>query len=286
MGEPSFWAEFLGSSIRFVDVAGMRTRCVEAGEGVPLLLLHGGGGHLEAFSRNVGPLSAHYHVYAVDQAGHGLTDRHPGITGIRGVADHLLGFMDTLGIRQAHLAGESMGGSAAALLALEHPERVLKVAYITGAGLHVGEEWDRLAAQGRDDMRRLSAAARDNPTREAVRARLAWLFADPGRSLSDELVEIRYRIYARQAAERSASPPTAATRAAEEVTWTPDRLRQIQVPFLFLWTDHNPTPLPIAEQAQKEMPGSKLEVIKNAGHWPQYEQPEEFHRVLLEFLGA
>lgn len=278
----SIWVDLLGTETRFLDVAGMRTRYVEAGQGEPLLLLHGGGGHLETYCRNVVSLAEHYHVYAIDQAGHGYTDRHPKITGIRGVADHLLHFMDQLGIERAYLAGESMGGSAAALLALEHPERVRKVAYITGAGLHVGD-LDRLAERGRGDMARLSAAARDNPTRESVRARLAWLFADPEVSVTEELVDVRYQIYARQAAERATNPPPPMA-PSEEVTWTPERLRQIKVPFLFLWTDHNPTPLPIAEKAHQEMPGSELRVIKNSGHWPQYEHPEEFNRVLLEFL--
>ena len=53
-------------------------------------MLHGIGGHAEAFHRNVVPLGEHYHVYALDMAGHGYTDPHPDQPGLAGMADHLL----------------------------------------------------------------------------------------------------------------------------------------------------------------------------------------------------
>src|SRR5437868_1327123 len=62
----TFWLELLGGEIRYYDAAGVRTRALEAGSGPPLLLLHGTGGHAESWIRNVLPLSADFHVYAVD----------------------------------------------------------------------------------------------------------------------------------------------------------------------------------------------------------------------------
>ncbi len=281
----TIWTDLLGASVYYVDVGGVRTRCIEAGSGDVLILLHGGGGHSEAYSRNVIPLGEHFHVYAVDMPGHGLTDPHPTTPGVRGAAAHLAQFMDLFDIDSAYLAGESMGGSVAALVALEHPRRAKKVAFITGAGLHMGEDVDRLAEPGRAEMRRLSAAARGNPTPESVHARLSWLFADPERSVTEELVEVRYRLYSMLAQKDTTARDTnAGGQRAEDVIWNGERLRQITVPFLFLWTDHNPTPLPVAEKAHREMPGSELHVIRNAGHWPQYEQPDEFNRTITEFF--
>jgi 2-hydroxy-6-oxonona-2,4-dienedioate hydrolase/2-hydroxy-6-oxo-6-(2'-carboxyphenyl)-hexa-2,4-dienoate hydrolase len=279
----------LGASIGYYDAKGMRTRCLEAGTGEPLIMLHGSGGHAEAYARNVVPLSESFHVYAIDMAGHGFTDRHPTLAGTAGITDHVLRFMDVLGIQRAHLAGESLGGAAAAKLALEHPERVNKLVYITGAGLQMGEEADRLAAPGRESFQRLTAAAQGDPTPETIRARLAWLFADPDRSITDELVQVRYRIYLRRAAEPATPQPAPASAPAGGggvgVSLTPERLRAIKAPFFFLWTDHNPsTPWQVAEMAHKQMPGSRFHVIKHAGHWPQFEQPEEFNRLVLDFL--
>src|SRR5205085_1365087 len=71
----SIWVDLLGAEVRFRDAGGLRTRSIEAGEGEPLILLHGSGGHAEAYSRNVLPLANDFRVHAVDMIGHGLTDK-------------------------------------------------------------------------------------------------------------------------------------------------------------------------------------------------------------------
>ena len=281
----SIWVELLGAQVRFCDAKGMRTRYIEAGDGDPLILMHGSGGHAESFHKNVVPLGKHFHTYAIDMANHGFTDNHPSMPGTPGIADHLLRFMDSVGIERAHLAGESLGGAAAAKFALDHPDRVLKLIYITGAGLDLGPEAAKLAEAGRDSLLRLTAAATASLTRESVRERLAWLFVDPEKSITDELVEVRYQIYERRASLAPALKAPPSGPGGVGVTFTPEKLRQIKAPFFFLWTDHNPTtPWQVAEMAHKQFPGSKFHVIKNAGHWPQLEQTEEFHRVIVDFL--
>jgi pimeloyl-ACP methyl ester carboxylesterase len=64
---------------RYYDAAGIRTRCFEKGEGKPVILLHGGGGHAETWVRNLIPLSQKFRVLAIDYLGHGYTDK-PKIT--------------------------------------------------------------------------------------------------------------------------------------------------------------------------------------------------------------
>lgn len=286
MDHGTIWVHLLGASTKFVDANGMRTRYIEAGSGDPLIMLHGSGGHCEAYHKNVVPLSEHFHVYALDMAGHGYTDNHPTTPGSEGIADHILRFMDTLGIQKAHFAGESLGGAVSAKLALEHPDRVNKIVFITGAGLEMGEEANKLAAPGRESFARLTAAATGNPTKQTIRDRLAWLFAEPDKSITDELVDVRYTIYARRAKLAEKAPAqTAPARGGVGVQLTPERLREIKHPFFFLWTEHNPSmPWQAAEMAHKAMPGSRFHIIKNAGHWPQYEQPEEFNQQVIDFL--
>jgi pimeloyl-ACP methyl ester carboxylesterase len=288
----TFWVDLLGASVRYVNAGGIRTRCIEAGEGEPLIMLHGAGGHAEAYVKNVLPLSEHFHAWAIDMVGHGFTDNHPTLTGVEATADHVVRFMDAIGADSAYLAGESLGGATSAKIALEHPDRVKKIVYITGAGLQMGEEADKLAAPGREAFQRLSAAALGNPTRETVRDRLGWLFADPEKSITDELNEVRYQIYSRRHGAPPRQQPAGQTGGQQGgaargvgISLTPERLREIKCPFFFLWTDHNPsTPWQVAEMAHKEMPGSRFHVIQHAGHWPQYEQTEEFNRLVVEFL--
>src|SRR6185436_13870284 len=69
----TIWVDLLGTQVKYYDAAGLRTRAIEAGSGDALILLHGSGGHAEAYTRNVVPLAEHFRVCSVDMIGHGLT---------------------------------------------------------------------------------------------------------------------------------------------------------------------------------------------------------------------
>jgi len=284
MENSTFWIDLLGGAISYYNAGGIRTRCLEAGKGEPLILMHGSGGHAESYIKNVVPLSEHFHVYAIDMVGHGFTDDPPTGGGVPALLDHLMKFMDAVGVRRAHLLGESMGGSVSAWAAIKYPERVNKVVYVCGAGLDLDPQDRELAAAGREAFVRLSQQALSEPTRESVRQRLAWLFLDPEKSITRELLETRYQIYAGRRQRGPARPPGQRS-GAQEWQLTRERLLQIKAPFFFLWTDHNPTtPWQVAEKAHRLLTGSRFHLVKNAGHWPQYEQAEEFNRVVIDFL--
>src|SRR5262245_50980332 len=104
----SIWVDLLGAEVKYYDAGGIRTRAIEAGAGEPLILLHGSGGHAEAYTRNVMPLAEHFRVYSIDMIGHGLTDKPDGDYQAPDYARHIVDFMDAAGIQQAHLAGESL----------------------------------------------------------------------------------------------------------------------------------------------------------------------------------
>ena len=70
-----------------------------------------------------------------------------------------------------------------------------------------------------------------------------------------------------------------------DYTVTPERLREIQAPYLFLWTVFNPsTPSPTARRAHEQVPGSQFVELKNCAHWPQWEDPEGFNAAVRKFL--
>ena len=194
----SLWLNALGASVRFHDVNGVRTRCLEAGEGQPVLLLHGIGGHVEAFAKNVVPLAQRYRVIAVDMLGHGMTDKPDGDYMPPDYAAHILALMDTLGIARAHIVGESLGSWVAYWMIQAAPERVLSWTCCVGAGLQV-DGFDNLRSPGVAELRRRSSQASAVPTRDSIRARLEWLFHEPERFVSDELVETRLRFWSNPA---------------------------------------------------------------------------------------
>lgn len=268
-------------SLGYVDVHGIRTRCLSAGrgDGPPLIFLHGSGGHLEAYQRNILPHAEHMRVFAIDMLGHGFTDKPDHDYEIVHYVDHLAAFCDTQGFQRVFLSGESLGGWVAARFAIQHPERVAKLVLNTSGGLTAD-----LAVMER--LRTLSLNAVRHPDREAVRKRLEWLMHDP-KIVTDDLVEMRYRIYTQPGAERMmehiVSLQIMEIRRRNMIPIAD--LKRIEAPTLVIWTDHDPTgKVDVGETFAREIPDARLIVMTECGHWPQYEDAATFNRVHLEFL--
>lgn len=277
----SCWEEILGLEVsqRFYDAGGVRTRCIETGEGPCLIFLHGTGGHAEAFARNLRSHGQHFRTIAVDMIGHGFTGK-PDLEYTPSVyARHLRDFMDAAGIDRAHVHGESLGAWVAAWLALESPDRVDRLVLNTAGGFR---SEPTVMAKVRDK----TLEAVRNVSRESVRRRLEWLVFDPA-TMTDEMVAIRHRIYSQpgmlKAMEHVLCLQDEATR--RPFLLTPDRLARIRHRTLVLWTSHDPTaPVEVGREAQGHIPDSEFLVMEDCGHWPQFERPDEFNRIHLQFL--
>src|SRR5690606_16948185 len=107
-----------------VRVGDIDLRYHEAGEGEPLLLLHGlGGSHLD-WEYQIPFFATRYRVLAPDLRGFGDSPRGRGRMSVRGHALDIAAFLDAMGIERCHLIGHSMGGAIAQQLALDQPQRV------------------------------------------------------------------------------------------------------------------------------------------------------------------
>ena len=166
----SIWGELaaVDHELSHVDVVmpfgAVRTRVLRAGSGPDLILLHGTGGHLEAYARDIAGLAADFRVTAYDMVGHGWSDLPDLPYTIDVLSDHLIGLMDALGIGSAHLSGESLGGWVATYLAVHHREAVEKVTLNTAGGWTAHPE-----VMSR--LKTLSMAAAQDPTRDRIRTR-------------------------------------------------------------------------------------------------------------------
>jgi 2-hydroxy-6-oxonona-2,4-dienedioate hydrolase len=282
----SLWLDLLSAEVRFYDAAGVRTRSIECGTGETVIMLHGVGGHAEAFARNVVPLGEQFNARAIDYYGHGLTG-----TGVDeampftkdSYVKHLIDFMDAAKIKRAHLIGESLGGWIATWTAIDHPDRVQKIVYTVGAQLQVPIDAETQAKTdaGVAELLRVSREYARDPSRENVRARLAWLFHKPERDVTDELIDLRWRLY--QLAEGKPAPTALIGKQRFELT--PQVLQSIKRPMLFLWTDHNPSQqAATAKVAMTYVKDAQWALIEDAGHWPQWEHPDEFNRIVIDYL--
>lgn len=288
----SIWLDFLGAEIRYVDLPTYgSTRIAEAGRGKPeaLILMHGIGGHLEAYAKNVVALGEHYHVIAFDYVGHGLSAKKLDIEySISDYVEQLRELMDALGIERTHISGESLGGVVTGGFAARYPERVLRAVFNTTGGIPI------VSDKGRQDLKNLAElSARSSgqqPTYDSVLARMQWLLYEGNWDLlNDELVGSRLAIYSRPDFQASAALVYGRLRKVNE-GGTPDmiELDKVQCDSLLLWTSHNPIhDVAAAEAALPSLAKGQLYVMKKlAGHWPQYESPEEFNQVMVEFLST
>jgi 2-hydroxy-6-oxonona-2,4-dienedioate hydrolase len=279
----ALWPELadLEFTLGYVNAAGVRTRCLAAGAGEPLILLHGAGGHLETYVRNIKPLAAHYRVFAFDMLGHGYTDKPDYDYELPHYVRHTLDVMDALGVKNAHVSGESLGGWVAAKLAAAHPERVNRLMLNTAGGLTADPTV-------MDRLRTLSLKAVAEANRDNVRTRLEWLMHDK-KMVSDDLVETRYRIYTQpgflKAMEHIMGLQIMEIRRRSMLT--DDELRSIAAPTLVIWTSHDPTgAVEVGERFARTIASARLVVMQECGHWPQFENAPLFNRLTLDFLAG
>jgi 2-hydroxy-6-oxonona-2,4-dienedioate hydrolase len=278
----TLWSELgdLSYSVTRVHIGQWSTRVLESGEGTPLILMHGTGGHLEAYARNLRALAARYRVIAYDYPGHGWSTVSTTDLEIDSYVEHLIGLMDALSVRRAHLSGESLGGWVAVKVAARHPDRVGRLVLNTPGGtMATPEVMERI--------RSLSQAAADDPSEEHIRARLVWLMADPS-SVTDELVAIRRAIYQRPGFATSMRHILCLQdeKVRRRNMVTDDELAAITAPTLVIWTSDDPSgPAKAGLDMAERIPGGEFQLIEGAGHWPQWEQSETFDRIVLDFLG-
>lgn len=284
----TIWNDLLGSEVRY-EGRKYRTRTIQAGKGTPLILIHGIGGHAEAYSRNLMRLGGRTHAIAIDLIWHGCSSKPPFGDTMPAYAEQVLDLMDAMKLERAFIEGESLGGWVALWMALHQADRLAGIVLNTTAGVRfrAGAVAER-PQEGRELLRQRSLAAIDSPTAETVRKRLEWLMASPDR-VTDELVELRQRFYAdpetQTALKAVFNDAFTAGGLFDRFALPEERLAEIRTPTLVFWTDKNPGTGPdVGQRIASLIPGAAFYCMNDAAHWPQWEHPEEHDRVILDFV--
>lgn len=119
---------------KYYAVRGIHIYCEIYGKGKPLLMIHGNGGNISAFSKNIGYFSKQYKVIAVDSRAQGKTTDNKDSLSFEMMADDFDALLTTLHIDSAYVLGWSDGGINAIEMAMRHPGKVIKFAS-TGANV-------------------------------------------------------------------------------------------------------------------------------------------------------
>ncbi|MDF1477693.1 alpha/beta hydrolase [Leifsonia sp. H3M29-4] len=278
----TLWGEVadLPHTLEYVQVGRWRTRVLTVGDGdETVVLMNGTSGHLEAWTHNIRAIAQQYRVVAYDYPGHGYTTLADADLEIADYEQHLLELLDVLGLQKPHLMGESLGGWIAIKFAIHHPDRVRTLVLSAPGGRMI-------SAPSMNRVSPISRAAVDDPTFENVKARLQVVIHDPAK-ITDELVEIRRAIYSRPGFAASMAHIMALQvpeiRARNQAT--DEDYAAISVPTLLVWTDHEPTGgTAVGEHLAGLLPDGELVTIRDAAHWPQWEDPATFNQRALDFL--
>ncbi|NGX10449.1 alpha/beta fold hydrolase [Mycobacteroides franklinii] len=266
MGEPIFYAE--------------------AGQGPPVVMLHGGGpgaSGISNYSRNIDALAQHFRVIVPDMPGYGRSTKKPDHADTyRYIADMIRGLLDQLDIDTAHLVGNSLGGAASLRLALDTPDRVGKLVLMGPAGIGTTRG---LPTAGMNSL--LNYYSGSGPSRAKLNTFIRTYLVYKGNSVPDELIDLRYQasvdpeIVANPILRRPTTP-----RTLWRMDLTRDRsLKGLQTPTLVLWGKDDKVNKPSGGPALLNiLPNAELVMTSQTGHWMQWERAELFNQLVLDFL--
>ena len=244
-----------------------------AGQGEPLLLLHGLGSRSEDWQLQVPAFAQRYRVVAADMRGHGRTSKPPGPYSVPMMAADVLGLLDGLGLAAAHVVGLSMGGMIAFQMAVDQPERVRSLVIVnSGPELVARTFGERLRV-----WQRLALARLFPPARTAQ-------FLGPRLFPKAEQAELREMFIAHWA-QNDPRAYRAAMRAL--IGWSVlDRVGTLRCPTLIISGDRDYTPASYKERYTALIPDARLVVIEDSGHATPIDQAERFNACVLEFLSG
>lgn len=237
------------------------------GGGDAVVFAHGRGGNRLSWWQQIPAFAHRYRCIVFDQRGFGQSPDAPDGPGKAAFVDDLRALLDHLGIRAAHLVGQSMGGLTTLGFALAYPERTgaLVLAGTTGG---IADPAVQAAFKMRGTLptdvtaRALSASFRRNEAAKTVLFTAIGAVSPPERD------------------------PNASLFGGEEGRTASD-LARFTVPTLFIvGSEDLITPPHVVEAAAKCIPGSEVQVVDGSGHSTYYEQPERFNDLVLKFFAS
>jgi pimeloyl-ACP methyl ester carboxylesterase len=270
--------------IRYLDLDGVNVRYVVAGDGPPLLLLHTLRTQLDMFSRVIPALATRFRVYALDYPGHGYSDSPDADYSAEYFTAAVAKFLDAVGIEDATLVGESIGGTIALVLAARRHPRVRRVVAVNPY------DYDR----GRG-------------TRRAGAVANVLMGLAPIPVVGDTVLRLRHPVLERQLFEggvhRPASFPAALSRELSAAgnrrnhyraflslvrhwpSWETVRQEygKIDRPVLLIYGEHDWSREAEREANRQAIPGNRNLTIPNAGHFLSVEAPDQLIHAVEQF---
>lgn len=259
-----------------VQANGVNINYEERGEGEPLILIMGLGADGSVWEEHAQAYEKHFRCILMDNRGAGLSDKPDGPYTTEMMADDTAGLMDALGIKNARIAGISMGGAIAQSLVLRHPDKVKNMVLIS--------TWARCDTYAKvvfENFKKMRAVADPGDFMELLQL---WIFAaDYTEANHPDLIQ------AQQDAREVENPmPQHAFDAQCDACITHDtldELHKIDVPTLItIGTADIFTPFAFSDAIHNRIGGSEMFVLERVGHAHHWEKLDEFNSKTTQFL--
>jgi len=271
--------------VDFLDIDGIRSRILHAGDGEGVLLIHGVGTTAERWVRNIDSIGQNFNVVAPDLVSCGFssnsnfTQSYPQEVHVA----QILGIIEQRGFKKVSVVGSSYGGLIATLLTLQQPAIVNRLVIVgSGSALHPAEEQAKVLTASRVN----GLKAMDDGTLAGTRRRMENIVYDP-LSVPAESLLVQLTSNAlpgrREAATAMYDRLIEALRHPEIQAFP--KLEEISVPTLIVTgRDDIRSSWELARAAAKRIPNCRLEIFEDCGHGPMFEHAEEFNRLVVQFL--
>jgi len=267
---------------KFVTVDGKKIHYIEAGNGQPIILIHGFLYHTVMWKNNINALAEKFKVYAIDLWGWGCSERlNETEYSFERYGKQIVGFMDALNIKKATLAGQSMGGGISVYVAAHYPDRVDRLILVDPAVIpypmttigriyqlpFIGEFMNAIPGDAllKNNIRTIWFYDKNKATEEYCKEVLQPLCIKG--SYAGTMFILRKVLkdpYVEEEANLLAKKP---------------------IPILIIHgKEDKAVPLDRSKRLNDLWKGSRLVVFDKAGHSPHEEYPEKFNKLVLEFL--
>jgi 4,5:9,10-diseco-3-hydroxy-5,9,17-trioxoandrosta-1(10),2-diene-4-oate hydrolase len=263
---------------KYADIgSGLRIHYHEAGQGFPVVFLHGSGPGASGFSNFKGnfPYFADhgFRVLVPDSLGFGYSSQPDDVDyEFELVLGGLKRFLSAIGVERCAVVGNSHGGALAIQLALDEPERVTKLVLMAPGGLEVRERY--MEMKGIRSMFK-AVTSPDGITRESMRKVFEHQLFDPS-TITDAIIEERYQVASRQ-------PKRVLTTL--RVPHLAPHLPAIACPVLGFWGNEDQfCPVSGATTLSERCQRSRIMRISQCGHWVMVEHARLFNTLSVEFL--
>jgi 3-oxoadipate enol-lactonase len=247
----------------------------EAGSGTPLLLVHGWPLDRTMWAAQLGGLGMYARVLAPDLRGFGGSTIRPPYS-IDQYADDLVAFLDALGLARAVVCGLSMGGYVAFSMLRRHRDRVRGLVLADTRATADSDE-------ARENRRKLIEVIEREGMSALAERQLPAMLGHSTLARQEQLVETVRRMMVSTPAEGAIG----ALRAMADRPDSTPMLASINVPTLVVGgVEDRITPPDVLHAMAAEIPGSRVEIVEQAGHVCPLERPASFNHVVSEFVSA